>query len=84
MEEKILKDDIESNTQFSDRLKEGYKTLQKGGTHLVACHAGVVKNALIHVGFNDYMIKNTGIVSFKFDLEKGVPTEVIGFWDPTG
>jgi broad specificity phosphatase PhoE len=76
-----VKEDLESSSQVKARVNEGYTYLEKNGSHLVFCHAGVVATAFDQLGIKDFMIDNCGIVSFNID-QNGVPTELLGFWDP--
>lgn len=81
MEEKILKEGVETFTEMTKRINSGYSELKQGESHLLFCHAGVVQNALIQLGITDLMVDNCGISSFHVNSE-GKPIELIGYWDP--
>lgn len=81
LDEKIIKDDLESSSEMTIRLNKGYSELETGGSHLLFCHAGVVQIALLELGIQDFMIDNCGVVSFNVG-EFGHPIEFLGYWDP--
>ena len=83
LNDKLVKDDIESSANMRKRLTEGYKKLEQKKNHLVFCHAGVVQQALIQSGIRDFMVENCGVASFELN-EQGVIQKLIGYWESSG
>jgi hypothetical protein len=81
LNDKLVKDDIESSASMGKRLTEGYKCLEQYKSHLLFCHAGVVQQAFIKLGIKDFMVLNCGVASFEIDQE-GITNKLIGFWEP--